>query len=103
MKKPIAILLNAVLILSVSTPLLAKERAVKITISGTGLKTPIEISDPKILGNFSVWAGPGTSTADQQGFITDWSQGPVREIPNTLRKYQVAFYAGAAPNEQIVY
>lgn len=103
MKNTIAVLLSALLILSVSTPLLAKERTVKITISGAGLKTPIEISDPKILANFSVWAGPGTRTADQQGFIIDWSQGPVRETPSTLRKYQVAFYAGSPPNEQIVY
>jgi hypothetical protein len=103
MKSTIAVLLSALLILSVSTPLLAKERTVKITISGAGLKTPFEISDSTILANFSVWAGPGTSTADQQGFIIDWSQGPVREPPNTLRRYQVAFYAGAPPNEQIVY
>ena len=103
MKKRIAVLLSALLILSVCTRLLAKERTVKITISGDGLKTPIEISDPKILANFSVWAGLGTSTADQQGFIIDWSQGPVREPPKTLRRYQVAFYAGAPPNEQIVY
>ena len=40
MKNPIAVLLSALLILSVSTPLLAKERTVKITISGAGLKTP---------------------------------------------------------------
>lgn len=103
MKNTIPVLLSALLILSASTPLLAKERTVKITISGAGLKTPIEISDPKLLANFSVWAGPGTSTADQQGFIVDWSQGPVRETPNAVRRYQVAFYAGAPPNEQIVY
>ena len=40
MKNTIAVLLSALLILSVSTPLLAKERTVKITISGAGLKTP---------------------------------------------------------------
>jgi hypothetical protein len=103
MKNTVSVLLSALLILSVSTSLLAKEHTVKITISGAGLKTPIEISDPKILANFSVWTGPGTSTADQQGFIIDWSQGPVREPSDTLRRYQVAFYAGAPPNEQIVY
>jgi hypothetical protein len=103
MKNAIAILLNALLILSVSTSLLAKERTVRITISGACLKTPIEISDPKILANFLVWAGPGTSTADQHGFIIDWSHGPVRETTAALHKYQVAFYAGAPPNERIVY
>jgi hypothetical protein len=103
MRSTIAVLLSALLILSASTPLLGKERTVKISISGAGLKSPIEISDPKILTNFSVWTGPGTSTADQQGFIIDWSKGPVRESTKTLRSYQVAFYAGAPPNEQVVY
>ena len=103
MRKTIAVLLRVLLILSVAAQAQAKEDTVKITISGASLKTPIEISDPKILENFSVWTGPGTNTADQQGFIIDWSQGQVREISNALRKYQVAFYAGAAPNEHIVY
>ena len=98
MKHTIAVLLSALLVLSVSAPLLAKERTVKITISGAGLKTPIEISDPEIVTNFTVW----TRTADH-GLIIDWSQGPARETPNTVRKYQVAFYAGASPNERIVY
>jgi len=99
----LAVLLNSLLILSVPTPLLAKGKTVKITISGPGLKTPIEISDPKILENFQVWAGPGTSSDERQSLIIDWSQGPVRETPKTLRRYQVSFYAGALPNEQIVY
>jgi hypothetical protein len=103
MKITIPVLLSAMLILSVCTSLLAKENTVKITISGAGLKRPIEISDPKILANFSVWTGPGTSTADHQGLITDWSHGAVREPPNTPRKYQVSFYVGAPANERIVY
>ena len=103
MKVAIAVLLSAMLIPCVSTPLLAKGNTVKIIISGAGLKRAIEISDPKILANFSVWTGPGTSTADHQGLIIDWSHGPVRETPSTLRRYQVSFYAGAVPNERIVY
>jgi hypothetical protein len=103
MKVTIAVLLSAMLVASVSTPLLAKGKTVKITISGADLKRPIEIFDPKILANFSVWTGPGTSTADHQGLIIDWSEGPVRETPDTLRKYQVSFYAGAPANERIVY
>ena len=103
MKVTIAVLLSAMLIASVSTPLQAKENTVKITISGADLKRPIEISDPKILANFSVWTGSGTSTADHQGLIIDWSEGPVRETPDTLRRYQVSFYAGAPANERIVY
>ncbi len=77
--------------------MLAKGKTVKITIKGADLKTPIEISDPRIL------TGPGTSTADRQSLIIDWSQGPVRETPLALPRYQVSFYAGAPPNERIVY
>src|SRR6267143_2732565 len=101
MRMALAVLLNSLLILSVPTPLLAKGKTVKITIKGTDLKTPIEISDPKILANFKVWTGPGTSTADRQSLIIDWSQGPVRKPPESLRRYQVSFHT--EPNEQIVY
>jgi hypothetical protein len=97
----LAVLLNSFLILSVPTSLLAKGKTTKITIKGTDLKTPIEICDPKILENFQVWAGPGTSTADRQSLIIDWSQGPVRKPPESLRRYQVSFQTD--PNDQIVY
>jgi hypothetical protein len=103
MKAAIAVLLSAMLIPCVSSSLLAKEKTSKITISGVGIKRPIEIIDPKILANFMVWTGPGTSGADRQGLIIDWSEGPVRETPNTLRRYQVSFYAGASPQERMVY
>jgi hypothetical protein len=69
MRMALAVLLNSLLILSVPTPLLAKGKTVKVTIKGAVLKTPIEISDPKILANFQVWTGPGTSTADRQSLI----------------------------------
>ena len=95
------VLLNSLWILSDPAPLLAKAKTVKIIIKGADLKTPIEISDPKILANFQVWTGPGTSTADRQGLIIDWSQGPVRERPQALRRYQVSFHTD--PNDQIAY
>jgi hypothetical protein len=101
MRMALAVLLNSLLILSVPTPLMAKGKTVKITIKGTDLKIPIQISDPKILENFQVWTGPGTSTADRQSLIIDWSQGPVSKPPESLHKYQVAFHTD--PNEQIVY
>jgi hypothetical protein len=101
MKNTIAVLLSVLLILSVPTPLLAKGKTVKITIKGADLKTPIEISDPKILENFQVWTGPGTSTAERPSLIIDWPQGPVTKPPEPLHRYQVSFHAG--PNEQIVY
>ena len=107
MRTALAVLLNSLLIMSVPTPLLAKMKTVKITIKGSDLKKPIEISDPDILANFNVWTGPGTSSnapgfnADSPSFIIDWSQGPVRKPPESLRRYQVSFHTD--PNEQIVY
>jgi hypothetical protein len=103
MRITIVVLLTFLLFLVVSTPLLAKEKTSKITISGAGLNTPIEISDPNVLANFRVWAGPGTSSNEGQGLIIDWSQGTVTETPNTLRRYQVSFYAGSPAHERIVY
>jgi hypothetical protein len=97
----LAVLLNSFLILGVPTLLKAKGNTVKIIIKGSDLKRQIEISDPKILANFRVWAGPGTSTSDLQGLIIDWSRGPVKEPPQTLRRYQVSFHT--EPNEQIAY
>jgi hypothetical protein len=101
MKMALAVLLNSLLILYVPAPLLAKGKTVKITIKGADLKTPIEITDPKILANFQVWTGPGTSGAERQSLIIDWSQGPVPKPPESLHKYQVSFHTG--PKEQIVY
>ena len=101
MRIVLAVLLNLLLILSIPTPLWSKGKTVKITIKGEDLKTPVEITDPKILANFQVWAGPGTRTADRQSLIIDWSQGPVRKPPKSLHKYQVSFHI--APQDQIVY
>src|SRR5258706_7686631 len=101
MRMALAVVMNSLLILTVPTPLLAKEKTVKITIKRSDHERPIEISDPKILANFQVWTGPGTSSAERQGFIVDWSQGPVGEPPQALRRYQVSFHAD--PNEQVIY
>jgi len=103
----LAVLLNSLLMLSVPAPLLAKGKTVKITIKGADLKRPIEITDRNVLAKFNVWTGPGTSSnapgfnANAPGFIIEWSQGPVRKPPESLRRYQVSFHTD--PNEQIVY
>jgi len=101
MRTAVALFLAVLVTLSSASPLLAKHQTVKITINGADLKKPIEISDPKVLANFRVWAGPGTSSNDRQGLIIDWSQGPVRETPHTFRRYQVSFHAG--PHGRVVY
>src|SRR2546425_9762094 len=43
----------------VPASLFAKGHTDKIMIEGVGLRTPLEITDPKI-GQFEVFAGPGT-------------------------------------------
>ena len=101
MRMALAVLLNSLLILSAPTPLMAKGKTVKITIKGADLKTPIEISDPKILENFQVWTGPGAGTAERPSLIIDWPEGPVTKPPESLHRYQVSFHR--APNDQIVY
>ena|ERR1700719_2556021 len=101
MKTTLAVLLNFLLILAAASPLLAKGKTVKITIKGADLKVPIEIADPKILENFQVWTGPGTSGAQRPSLIVDWPQGPVTKPPESLHRYQISFHR--APDDQVVY
>lgn len=51
-----------VMMLSSPPPLPAKGKTAKISIKGDDLTSPIEITDPKILANFNVWSGRGTSS-----------------------------------------
>ena len=105
MRTVLAFLVNSFLIAGAATPLLGKAKTVKIAIEGTNFKTPIEISDPTVLAKFQVWTGPGTSSNEKQGFIIDWSQGPVKEMPKVhgvmFHGYQVSFHI--APNDRIAY
>jgi hypothetical protein len=50
------------IMLTVPAPMFAKGETVKITITGTGLATPIEITGPKIR-DFSVWSDAGASVS----------------------------------------
>jgi hypothetical protein len=85
----------------------AKGDTVKITIKGADLKTPIEITNPKILAEFPVWTGPGTGSSDPgfdsnvPGFIIDWSQGAIEEPPKGLQRYEVSFWA-KLPKERLI-
>ena len=104
------ILAVLVVFLSLAIParVFAKGDTVRITIKGADLKTPIEITDPKILATFNVWTGPGTSSdapgfnSNAPGFIIDWSPGPVAEPPKGLQRYEVSFYA-KIPKERLIY
>jgi hypothetical protein len=91
MKRRLAVLLSISLL--VLTPvLLGKGKTVKVVIAGDNLAKPVEISDPKTLADFQVWAGPGTSSNQGQAFIVDWSSGPIKKLPEGLNRYEVSFY-----------
>jgi hypothetical protein len=62
----------------------------------------IEITDAKLLRNFRVWAGSGTSPDDAKSLIVDWSRGRVAEAPKGLQRYEVDFYA-RFPDERLIY
>ena len=70
-----------------------KGPTIKIIIKGNDLPSPIEITDPKVLQDFNIWTGPGTSTNEKEGLIVRWSAGTVTERPAGLPRYEVSFYA----------
>jgi hypothetical protein len=81
--------------------LFAKGRTIKITIHGSGLTSPLEITDPE-LEQFGIWAGPGVfrnGIEESEGFIINWSKGIVAELPTGLQDYEVEFYSGCRMTE----
>jgi len=86
----------SLLMLTVTLPLFAKGHTVKIAIKGTGLATPIEITDDRA-GLFHVWSGPGVFVnhiEETEGFIINWPRGVATKPPAGLPLYEVAFYSG---------
>jgi len=79
----------------------AKAPTSKITIKGSDRKR-IEITDPKILVNFRVWAGPETSSGETKSLIVDWSRGPIAEPSPRLPRYEIDFYV-KLPEERLMY
>jgi hypothetical protein len=67
----------------------AKGRTAKIMISGGGLTSAIEVTDPKILDISNVWAG----------YFLDRSRGTANEPRRGLQRYEVSFYIQIANNE----
>ena len=60
----------------------AKGATTRITIIGSDLAAPVEISNPGILERFNVRAGAGAfmnGVEESTGFIIDWSSGVVAE------------------------
>ena len=101
--------LGLIIVLAIApSMLLGKGVTSKITIEGPDLAQPIEITEPKILANFNVWSGPGTSSSELgssvnvPSFIIDWSQGPRTQPPLAVQRYQVTFYS-KEPSERPIY
>jgi hypothetical protein len=82
-------------VLSMTAVVFAKGTTTRITVTGAGLQSPVEISDPEVLKNFNVWSGPGTfanGVEGTDGFIIDWASGAVSDRPNGLRTFELSFY-----------
>ncbi len=67
----------------------AKSPTTKITISGGGLTSAIEVTDPRILDMSNVWTG----------HFLDRSRGTRKEPPRVLDRYEVSFYIKIVDNE----
>jgi hypothetical protein len=67
----------------------AKSPTVKIMISGGGLTSTIEATDPRILDISNVWSGQ----------FLDHSRGTAKEPRRGLQRYEVSFYVKIADNE----
>jgi hypothetical protein len=96
LKRLFSSVLGLLLMVGIPASLCAKARTVRITIRGTDLKTPIEITDPTILANFNVW----TRSNEGKGLIVDWSQGTVSPPPKGLPLYEVFLYADFGNHEE---
>jgi len=75
--------------------LFAKGTTTKVVITGEGVRGRVEIADPKTLENFNIWSGPGTrmnGVEGREGFIARWTDGPVTERPEGLRRFELFFY-----------
>ena len=95
MKRMISAAFCLLVILSATALVVAKGATTKITITGGGLQSPVQISDPDVLKNFNVWSGPGTfvnGVEGTEGFIVDWASGAVTDRPNELRTFELSFY-----------
>jgi hypothetical protein len=84
------------ILLALATSLTAKGPTTKITIRDSNSGGSVDITDPAILREFNVWAGPGTflnEVEGTEGFIIDWSSGIITQRPTGLHRYEVSFHA----------
>jgi len=85
----IALMAVPLILVAIPRPAWAKGATSKITISGGGLASEIEVTDPRILDISNAWFGR---------FI-DGSKGAVKEPPRGLRTYEVWFYIKFSDND----
>jgi hypothetical protein len=102
-----------------SATLAGKGSTSRISISGGDLASSLEIRDPRIVEQFQIWTGPGTQTClggrgncveGTEGFIVNWSAGPVVvEKPSGLQRYEISFFVvderfpGQTHHEEVAY
>ena len=95
-------------------PILAwsKGETIQIDIDGSGLASPVEITDSAIVSKFNIWNGPGVSTSTYgvpdppayldpnrtAGRFIDWPKGLVETRPEDLNRYQVTFKIASRGN-----
>jgi hypothetical protein len=99
--------------LSIAEPASAKGKTARIEITGASLAAPLKITDPRIVGSFSIWNGPGVAVNGQpvyldpryqDGTFIDWPKGQLAQAPTGLQRYEVSFYcAFAQPKEEVTF
>jgi hypothetical protein len=89
------IALASLVVIGVGGVVLAVGTTTRIAFEGADLAEPLTVSDAAAVARFNVWSGPGTAvnrSPATEGFIADWSAGPVTDRPGGLRRYEVSFY-----------
>ena len=108
MKKALFALSLAVSVASLCLPQAASAKAdtFKMTISGGGLTSPVEITDPQILALSNVWYGQfldATRTPESKpprGLLAVEVSFFMKIAENDIRKNYVVFYYPNSPGEQ---
>jgi hypothetical protein len=86
---------------------LAKGVTVKIAVSGGSLKSPLAITDPAVVGQFSIWTGPnsrwrgqdGVWHTDYHGAYVDFPAGAVPALPHDTLGFDVEFFVASMPDQ----
>jgi hypothetical protein len=96
MRRTLIGLLTLMLLWAHSTnaqPQFPRFSTLKLVIEGPGLMPAMEIAEPSVVENFSVWTGPGARVFRSGDFaFIDWSEEALAEVPADLNQYEVSFY-----------